>query len=389
MAWIAWGVAAGPLTHGFAAYVTAARALRGGLIGAWIYDDPRFIDFVQRSLGTSVIDIFGPNTPAMAVLLWPLASWPPYVARGVWLAIAIAAWGWTVRPRSATFGTAAAPRVAWLALALLVMAPVWANLRTAQAYLLVTALLAAAACHLQARRDLAGGALIGAALVTKTAGVALLPALAMQRRWRALAAVAAVYGAGVVATLGGDGGAAWRRYPDYVRDFAVDPRTMVTAYQSTSGFVRHLCVADARWNPSPAADCAPVAWLVPLVLLLAATLVTLRLARRDDADPRWWLAAALTLSVLLVPAAEEHQFVQLAAPALLAASAQHATRPWWPWLVLVALLHVPLALAPADAPAGWWAVTAYPRLAAAWWLWGLVLVEASAARRAATSPASA
>lgn len=379
-------VATGPLTHGFAAYLTAARALRGGLLGAWVYEEPRFVDFVQRSLGTGVTDIFGPNAPAMALLLWPLAAWPSAVARGVWLGASIAAWGWTVRARWTASTAASSLRVTWLAVALLLMPAAWANLRTAQAYLVVAALLAATSWCLLTRRESAAGALAGAALVTKTAGLALLPALALRGRWRTLLAIAVMYAAGIAATSGGEGLAAWRRYPSYVFAFAADPRTTVAAYQSTTGLVRHLCVADARWNPSPAAACASVAWLVPLALLGAALLVTVRLARRADVDPRWWLAAALTLSVLLVPAAEEHHFVQLAAPALLAAAAQGEARPWWPWLVFVALLVVPLAVAPEDVRGGWGAALAYPRLAAAWWLWGLVIVEARAARRA-TGPA--
>ncbi|MFN7977751.1 MAG: glycosyltransferase family 87 protein [Vicinamibacterales bacterium] len=389
LAWLigfAWTAATGPLTHGFAAYVTAARALRGGLLGAWIYDEPRFIDFVQRSLGTDVIDIFGPNAPAMALLFWPLAGWPPAVARSIWLGLSVGAWGWTMRPRWTTPGAAPAPRVVWLAAALLVMPPVWANLRTAQAYLVVAALLASASWCVLRQRDVVGGALVGLALVTNTAGLALGPALAARRHWRALVAMAAVYAGGVLATFGGDGLAAWRRYPSYVVGFAADPRTMVTAYQSTAGLVRHVCVADARWNPAPAAECAPVAWLAPWMLLGGALLVTLWLARRHDRDPRWWMAAALTLSVLLVPAAEEHQYVQLAVPALLVATAQGETRPWWPWLVFVGLLVVPLTVDPEDVRPGWGAVLAYPRLAAAWWLWSLVNVEARAARRA-TGPA--
>lgn len=392
LAWLVWfarTVARGPLTHGFAAYVTAARALRGGLLGAWVYDEPRFIDFVQRTLGTAAIDIFGPNAPAMALLLWPLAGWPPAVARAVWLGVSIGAWGWTMRPGWTGPGSASSSRVVWLAAVLLVTPAVWANLRTAQAYLVVAALLAAAAWCLQTRREFSGGALAGAVLVTKTAGLALLPALAVRRRWGAVIATTAVYAGAIAVTSGGDGLAAWSRYPSYARDFAADPRTMVAAYQSTAGLIRHLCAADARWNPFPAADCAAVARLAPWILLGGALLVTLQLARRDDRDPRWWIAATLTLSVLLVPAAEEHQFVQLAAPALLVAAAQGETRPWWPWLAFVALLVVPLGIAPEDVPRGWGAVLAYPRLAAAWWLWGLTIVEARAASSRVTGPASA
>lgn len=389
LATMAWTTAIGPITHGFAAYLAAARVFRGGLLGPWVYDDARFIDFVQRSLGTGVIDIFGPNTPAMALLAWPVAGWPMPAARGVWLAASVAAWGWTLRRHTRATPPDADWRTTGLMLALCVMPAVTANLRTAQAYLLVAALLAAAARQLGARHDARGGALIGAALVTKTAGLGLLPVLLVLRRWRALAAVATAYAAGIAITLGGDGLGAWARYPGYVRDFASDPRTLVAAYQSTSGLVRHLCVADARWNPVPAADCAPVAWVVPLTLLLFVTIGTAVMARRAHDEPPAWLAAALTLSVLLVPAAEEHQFVQLAAPALLVVSTQTRACAWWPWLVFAALLYTPLALAPGDAPAGWAAVLAYPRLAAAWWLWGLAIVELRAGARASTGPASA
>jgi hypothetical protein len=70
-------VAAGRLTHGFSAYYAAARALATGRLGAWAYDETLFTRYVQDITGTSVLEIFGPNTPSMSLLLVPLAWMSP------------------------------------------------------------------------------------------------------------------------------------------------------------------------------------------------------------------------------------------------------------------------------------------------------------------------
>jgi hypothetical protein len=146
------------------------------------------------------------------------------------------------------------------------------------------------------------------------------------------------------------------------------PASSVTAYQTTLGLFRRLCVADARWNPTPAADCAPIAFIIPALVNGGATLLTMFLALKA-ARPEPWLAAAAALSVLTLPAVEEAHFVLMAIPlALLRLSIVET-------MVVGSLLLVPLEWTAERFTAGWWALLAYPRLYAGWLLWGLSVRE--------------
>ena len=58
----------------------------------------------------------------------------------------------------------------------------------------------------------------------------------------------------------------WWMFPDVVRDFVQRPSGSVTAYQTTLSLFRRLCIADPVWNPSPAATCEPIAFVIPSVL---------------------------------------------------------------------------------------------------------------------------
>jgi hypothetical protein len=113
-----------------------------------------------------------------------------------------------------------------------------------------------------------------------------------------------------------------------------------------------------------AANCAPVAFVLPPLLVGAATIVTIVLATKTTrAEP--WIAAGAALSVLSLPAIAEPHFVLMAIPL--------ALLPLTPLqLAAVAfLLIVPTELTAEKFTAGWAALLAYPRLYAAWALWGL------------------
>ena len=85
----------GRTTQGFIAYYAASRLLVTGHFGPWVYEDAWFMRYVQDITGTRVLEIFGPNTPTMALLALPLgwsalAAYPRLYA--AWLL-----WGLTVR----------------------------------------------------------------------------------------------------------------------------------------------------------------------------------------------------------------------------------------------------------------------------------------------------
>lgn len=367
---------AGSITHGFVSYYTASRLLIAGELGPPAYDDRWFGAVVQRVTQSSVREIFIPNPPAMALMALPVAGLEPQAARAVWLVASLAALiaGVAGLVRHLARRNREVPVAAML---LMLLAPaVFTNLRIGQGYLFVFGLFAAAAVLLLRGRDRLAGTCLGLLLVLKTSGVALVAILLARRRWTALAAAAvtaAVVAAAVTPFI--DPGM-WLVYPSHVQAYVARPASSVTAYQTTLSLFRHLCVADPQWNPSPAANCAPIAFVLPAAITAGATLITMWLARRS-AQPASWLSAAAALSVLTLPAVAEPHFVLMAIPlALLRLRAIEIA-------CIGALLIVPLEWTAERFTSGWASVLAYPRLYAAWWLWAASIRELRA-----ESPAS-
>lgn len=369
---------AGSITHGFVSYYTAARLLMAGELGPLAYDDRWFGEAVQRVTQSNVREIFIPNPPPMALMALPVAGLDPQAARAVWLIASLAALiaGVAGLVRALLKKNREVP----VAVVLLMLLPpaVFTNLRIGQGYLFVFGLFAAATVLLLRDRDRLGGVCLGLLLVLKTSGVALVAVLLARRRWTALAAAgitAAIVALAITPFI--DPGM-WLVYPSHVRAYVARPASSVTAYQTTLSLFRHLCVADPQWNPSPAAGCAPVAFILPALITGGATLITMWLARRST-QPASWLSAAAALSVLTLPAVAEPHFVLMAIPlALLRLRAIEI-------VCIGTLLIVPLEWTAERFTSGWWSVLAYPRLYAAWWLWAVSVRELRAESPASNS----
>jgi hypothetical protein len=361
---------AGSVTHGFVSYYAASRLLVTGELGPQAYDDRWFGEAVQRMTQSNVREIFIPNPPTMSLMAVPLVGFDPRSARAIWLLASLAAFiagiAALARYRARQNHDLAIPVVL-----LMMLAPaVFTNVRIGQGYLFVFALFAAVVVLLPRGRDRLAGMCLGLLLVLKTSGVALVLVLIARRRWVALITAAVTAGVLAIAITPFIDARMWMEYPSHVRAYVDRPASSVTAYQTTLGLFRHLCVADPRWNPMPAADCAPIAFAVPSILIGTATVITLLLARQAE-RPESWLAAATTLSVLSLPAVAEPHFVLMAIPlALLRLSTLE--------IVLIgALLIVPLEWTAERFTTGWASLLAYPRLYAGWWLWGLSVREMS------------
>ena len=353
---------AGSMTHGFVSYYAASKLLLAGQLGPDAYDDGWFGAYVQQVTHSTVREIFIPNPPPMALMAAPVAALDAAPARAVWLLLSLAAFVFAVRALVRWTGTVARPVPATTVLLMMLAPAVFTNLRIGQGYLFVFAMFAFAVIQIARGRDLAGGALLGALLALKTSGVALLVLLIVRQRWRAIAAAVAVAMLLAFVVTPFIDPQMWLVYPDHVRAYVARPASSVTAYQTTLGLFRRLCVADPIWNPQPAASCAPIAFVAPAVIIGVAALVTAFAATRS-VDGITWLAPATALSVLALPAVAEPHFVLMAIPLAIL-----RFRPI-EFALIAALLLVPLETTAERFTSGWPVVFAYPRLYAAWLLW--------------------
>ena len=357
---------ASSITHGFVSYYAASRLLASGELGPRAYDDRWFGEVVQRLTASNVREIFTPNPPTMALMALPLAGLDASSARMAWLLLSLlvflAAAAVLVKYQAMRNRDLAVP-----VLLLMLLSPsVFTNLRIGQAYLIVFALFAAMAVLMLRGRARVAGICLGALLALKMSGVAVAFILLARRRWITLAWAAGTAAVLALAVTPFIDPSMWWIFPSEVQAFVARPSGSVTAYQTTLGLVRHLCVADPQWNPSPAASCAPIAFFVPALIVFAATIATVLLARRADRD-EGWISAAAALTVLSLPAAAESHFVLMAIPlALLKLNPVELT-------VIAALLIVPLEVTAERFTAGWWSLLAYPRLYAAWLLWAAAI----------------
>jgi len=359
---------AGSMTHGFVAYYAASRLLVSGQLGPIAYDDRWFGEKVQQFTASSVREIFTPNPPTMALMALPVAGLDPQAARMIWLVVSllafVAAVAALVRYQALRNRDVSIP----VLLVMLLSPAVFTNLRIGQGYLIVFTLSVATALLLIKGRDRAAGVCLGGLLALKMSGLPIVWLLIAKKRWVALAAAAITGAIVVVAITPFIDPRMWIVFPSEVRAFVARPSGSVTAYQTTLSLARHLCIADPQWNPAPAASCAPIAFVVPAILIGAATLMTLILATRSTrVEP--WIAAGVTLTVLSQPAAAEPHFVLLAVPLVLLRLSVLE------FVVIAALLIVPLELTAERFTAGWAVFLAYPRLYAAWLLFAASVRE--------------
>lgn len=360
LSYSAWNV-----THGFISYYAAARLLVDGRLGPAAYDDAWFGKHVQDITGTGVREIFTPNPPMMALMAAPLAWLDPQTARVIWLLASLAAAAAVALALVRDRERLGAPFAIVIVAVMLLNPAMFANLRTGQGYLFVFAMLGGSALMLTNGRDRVAGVLLGLAFALKSAGLPLLILVIWMRHWTALKFAVGAFAIAVLVTAPFVETAMWLHYPSAVAEFVERPASSTTAYQTTLSLFRRLCVADPRWNPHPAATCAPVAYTAPAVLILGAVAATLAAARRRPI--RLWAAAGLCLSELTLPiAAEPHFMLFAAALALIPMGAISL-------LIFSALYLIPLAYTAEVFTDGWRVFLAYPRLYAAWLLWAWAL----------------
>jgi hypothetical protein len=364
------------LTHGFGAYYSAARLLQSGQFSAQVYDPAYFRPIVRADSHQQADDIYFANPPTTSLMLWPLSFLPIETARFIWtLANALMLWGGLallVLNFAPQFNL---PTFALLITLGMLFQPVVENIRLGQAYLLIFLLLTMAvagwsktvdpgAIRLKITDTLSGTAL-ALALTLKTAGWALLPLLAWQRRWRILAWTIIIGGTILLLTLPLFWLPMWQRYWQLLNEANNSPQTCAAAYQTTRSLLCHLFVFEPPWSPSPVIN-RP--WLAPILLICLALftfILNLKLSRQQEIPA---IMATLAWGVIFAPLGEEyHHTVMLIPLGWLVINRQSLQKSGWSILLAAILLYlIPLPPNQAQWHNNWWALLVYLRLYGAW-----------------------
>ena len=366
--------ASNKITVGFAAYYTASRLALEHRSGAIFYDDVLFRAEVERLTEGQASDIYWANPPTTAILFLPLALLSPASARRIWiwlsflfLALAIESLGrlfFESHLQSPIFCVAAS--------IFLLSEPLATNFEQGQVYVFLLFLYVLAIRAMRSNLDWPAGFCLGLVLAFKTSGLPILVLLAMQGRWRVIAWSMLFFAAVAVLSLPMVGISAWQVYLFHALPaFLSDPAIAVTAYQTIPGLIRHLFTYDSSWNPFPLMDAPNFATL--LILLITFLFLLASGVASKECSLAWTFCVGLILSLILVPAAEQHHYV-LSFPAFLLASSL-LRLPRIPLAIAAALVVLPFSCTSISLSQGWWAWFAYPRLYGAVFLLAVLLLH--------------
>ncbi|HZY44404.1 MAG TPA: glycosyltransferase family 87 protein [Anaerolineae bacterium] len=359
--------------HGFPVYYTAGWLFANGQWGPNAYDDIWFGDRVEFLTQNGVREIYAPSPPLLTVFFALFAGLDIAAARDVWawlnVLMLMISLGLIIGALARFRGSAW--RVASIGFALLA-APTREHFHLGQVYILLLLFFALAFWLAQHQHQIFAGAALGVALVTKLSGLPLLFTLLAQRQWRLSVSVMITAGSLGVGGLLLMGLPTWQAFAQTLIDRLTNyPIIAVTAFQSTSSLFHHLFVYDAQWSPQPIWS---QPWLAPLLtwsIFFGAVIITMRRARHSVLDVAF--AAGTTLSVILLPLAEEYHYVLLLLP-LAVMMARVLQTPYslrnliWPTIIIF-LIGWPLPYTDPELTRGWLSVLAYPRLYGGWLLW--------------------
>jgi glycosyl transferase family 87 len=357
--------AAQRLSHGFMAYYVGAQTLREGAPATQLYDDPWFSGRVMQMSHGRVTDIYLANPPTLAVAWLPFAYLSVETARGVWIGFSVLCLALSFWLIANELGCSRQP---WALLAMSALftlpAPVREQFFLGQMYacvLLLHVLGWSAYIH---RRDATAGLALGLAMALKISGWPIGLLLLAQRRWSGVATAIATGAAAVLLTLPWVGFAAWhtllaQEIPHIMHWGAAT----LTAYQDTTGLWQHLFRYDATYNPMPLIDAPRLATALTLATTLGACWALI--ARERPAVTAF--AAAVALSELLSPAAEQYHYIVLLLPLTVLWDAAWRSRNRA--LGFSALAATLLIACPMDYQAthpAWTLIQSYPRLIGGW-----------------------
>jgi hypothetical protein len=357
------------LTHGFGAYYSAARLLSKGQISDSIYDPAYFRPLVSADSHQQADDIYNANPPTTSLMFWPLSFFSIEKARMIWTwanaimllgGLSLLIWAFADHSTPITFWT-------FFSLGMLFQ-PVIQNIRFGQAYLLLFLVLTMAVVAFQRKQAGVGGGALALALLLKTAGWALLPLLAWQKRWQYLAWTLGITGSILLLTLPLFRVSMWSRYFQLLAETTQSPLTCVTAYQTTRSLLCHIFVFDHEWNKAPIIDLPWLATGLFISLALVTLIVNFKLSRQNQTLA---FISIIAWGVIFAPIGEQYHHTVMLIPItwlLIAWQKGNLFNRSGKFSLAAALFLylVPFQIGHPQFQDQWWALLAYPRVYSAW-----------------------
>ncbi len=377
--------AAGRVTAGFMAYYVAGETIRDGEPGTQLYDDSWFAARVMKESRGTVSDVYLANPPTLAVTWSPFAYLSAAAARQVWMAISVLCLAWSVWLICLELGWARHPwALVGISALFTLPAPVREQFSYGQIYAGLLLLYVIAWRTYLRQRDAAAGTALGVAMALKVSGWPVGLLMLAQRRWIAVCSALATAAAASLLSLPWVGVAAWRAFL-----FDQIPRTLragaatLSAYQDTTGFWQHLFRYVPTINPAPVIDAPVLATVLTLATTLAACIALIWRPRSTSLR----FVAAVALSELLSPAAEQYHYILLLLPLALLWHHVYLSRDRL--LGLCALVATVLIALPINYKAVhpmWSLLHNYPRLIGGWIVFvALLLTDRATPARFTTS----
>ena len=364
--------AAKTLSPGFLAYYVGAQLIRDGEPGERLYDDEPFAARVMQVSKGTVSDVYLSNPPTLAVAWLPFSYLSVEAARRAWIGVSVLCLCISLLLIVQEFGCS---RELWaiVGLSALFTLPVPARdqFLEGQMYAFLLLLHVIGWRAYIGRRDAIAGIALGLALALKLSGWPIGLLFLAQRRWSAVRWTIATTAVAVLITMPLVGIASWRYLLFVEIPYVLHwPYATLTAYQDTTGFWQHLFRHDAALNPTPIMDAPALAGLLTLGTTVGACLALIARQRTAAVD----FAAAVALTELLSPVAEQYHYIVLLLPlAVLWREAWLSRSGAVACCCLVATFLISWPIHYKDPHPAYALLSSYPRLIGGWIVFATLL----------------